>query len=182
MLIWLLSEVWHGIYSWEVTVDLKRRRFASFERRVWEHFPLIYKNEKKKRIFKNVQSILCLHIKNCKWFPSTEYPWGFLFPCEISELAWKQLRAWAQTARAAQRLAPGKSPGELPLSTFPVRSEKVWRPDPTEVTAFTRAKISSRIPAIKVRWVFLIPFLFLAGSRFPSFPSTCRYFRPGCKL
>lgn len=100
MLIWLLSEVWHGIYSGEATVDLKICRFTSFERGVWEHFPFIYKNEKKKKNLKKCTQHSMHIYKNIKWFPSTEYSWRLLFPCEISELAWNQPRAWAQTARS----------------------------------------------------------------------------------
>lgn len=57
------------------------------------------KMKKKKNLKKCTQHSMHIY-KNIKWFPSTEYSWRLLFPCEISELAWNQPRAWAQTARS----------------------------------------------------------------------------------
>lgn len=114
MLIWLLSGVWHGIYSWEVTVDLKSCRLTSFERGVWEHFPLIYKKNKKKMW--GIKKKKCalhsvLTYKNIKWFPSTDCSWGVLFPCAISALAWNQPRVWAGSYLRLLQLPKGECLG-----------------------------------------------------------------------
>lgn len=132
---------------------------------------------KMKKKIKNIHNILCLHIKILSGFLQQSIYEGF---CSLVGSVILTENSPEHRLRLLN-LPKGKSPGELPLGMFPMSSANGWRPDPTEITGFIMAKISSLVSAIK-QLGFLIPFLFLAGSKFPKFPGPYRFFRLGCKL